>query len=130
MSSSVQQSGQRCTLPVCVHTGEKGIVPEGHTGAGKPYHLKGKAVYRIIHGFIDQAGAETDSVFGGQFKDDSGGLKLKHDRKVCCSVQDCMGAAASCTPCLRAGGLCAHRLHFNCVQCNIAGPSVCLAGCC
>lgn len=28
------------------------------------------------------AGAETESVFGGQFKDDPGGLKLKHDRKV------------------------------------------------
>jgi hypothetical protein len=28
------------------------------------------------------AGAETESVFGGQFKDDPEGLKLKHDRKV------------------------------------------------
>jgi hypothetical protein len=28
------------------------------------------------------AGAETESVFGGRFKDDPGGLKLKHDRKV------------------------------------------------
>lgn len=34
--------------------------------------------------FIDQSGAETESVFGGQFKDDPGGLKLKHDR--CCSA--------------------------------------------
>lgn len=57
-------------------------MPEGKEGAGKPYHLKGKPFYRIIDGFIDQAGAETESVFGGQFKDDPGGLKLKHDRKV------------------------------------------------
>ena len=31
--------------------------------------------------FIDQTGAETESVFGGQFKDDKDGLKLQHDRK-------------------------------------------------
>jgi peptidyl-prolyl isomerase D len=57
-------------------------VPEGHEGAGHQYSFKGRPFYRIIHGFIDQAGAETDSVFGGQFKDDPGGLRLKHDRKV------------------------------------------------
>eukprot|EP00879_Flechtneria_rotunda_P033495 GHRR01037106.1.p1 GENE.GHRR01037106.1~~GHRR01037106.1.p1 ORF type:complete len:396 (+),score=131.32 GHRR01037106.1:463-1650(+) len=62
-------------------TGEKGIVPPGRTGAGQAYHFKEKPFYRIIHQFINQAGANTESVFGGQFKDDSGGLKLKHDRK-------------------------------------------------
>eukprot|EP00775_Hariotina_reticulata_P010533 gene10533-10693_t len=62
-------------------TGEKGTVPEGREGAGKPYSFKGKPFYRIIDSFIDQAGAETESVFGGQFKDDPGGLKLTHDRK-------------------------------------------------
>lgn len=31
--------------------------------------------------FIDQTGAETESVFGGQYKDDQAGLKLQHDRK-------------------------------------------------
>eukprot|EP00887_Chlorella_sp_A99_P004128 scaffold23.g4128.t1 len=36
---------------------------------------------RIIDQFIDQTGAETESVFGGAFKDDPGGLALKHDRK-------------------------------------------------
>ena len=30
--------------------------------------------------FIDQSGAGTESVFGGAFKDDPGGLELKHDR--------------------------------------------------
>lgn len=62
--------------------GEKGIVPPGKEGAGKPYHFKGKPFYRIIDSFIDQSGAETESVFGGAFKDDPGGLRLKHDRKV------------------------------------------------
>jgi peptidyl-prolyl isomerase D len=28
--------------------------------------------YRIIDRFIDQGGADTDSVFGGTFKDDPG----------------------------------------------------------
>ena len=41
---------------------------------------QGRPFYRIVEGFIDQAGAEVDSTFGGQFKDDAGGLRLKHDR--------------------------------------------------
>ena len=98
-------------------TGEKGIVPEGREGAGKPYHFKGAVFYRIIDKFIDQTGAGaarreeglggrgggqaeiecglvvwfrktvmhtlsavspppilpgTESVYGGQFKDDKG----------------------------------------------------------
>ncbi|KAF6263699.1 cyclophilin-type peptidyl-prolyl cis-trans isomerase [Scenedesmus sp. NREL 46B-D3] len=61
--------------------GEKGTVPEGQAGAGQRYSFRGRPFYRIIHGFINQAGAETDSVFGGQFKDDPAGLRLKHDRK-------------------------------------------------
>ncbi|MEW5299052.1 MAG: hypothetical protein WDW36_002102 [Sanguina aurantia] len=62
-------------------TGEKGVVPQGHEGAGTKYHFKGNAFYRIIDRFIDQAGANTESVFGGHFKDDEGGLLLRHDRK-------------------------------------------------
>ena len=61
-------------------TGEKGVAPTGHEGAGKPYHFKGAFFYRVIDRFIDQTGAGTDSVYGGQFKDDKGGLKLKHSR--------------------------------------------------
>lgn len=61
-------------------TGEKGTVPRGHEGAGKMYSFKGQRFYRIIDRFINQAGAGTDSVFGGSFKDDPGGLALKHDR--------------------------------------------------
>lgn len=45
-------------------TGEAGVVPEGREGAGKPYWLKGRPFYRIIDQFIDQTGAETESVFG------------------------------------------------------------------
>ncbi|KAI8467349.1 MAG: cyclophilin-like domain-containing protein [Monoraphidium minutum] len=59
---------------------EHGIAKEGHEGAGRPYHFKGRPFYRVIDGFIDQTGVEVDSVFGGEFKDDAGGLRLRHDR--------------------------------------------------
>lgn len=42
---------------MCHPAGEKGIVPEGKEGAGRPYHFKGRPFYRIIDAFIDQAGA-------------------------------------------------------------------------
>lgn len=46
-----------CVVVVAaLHAGEKGIVPEGKEGAGKPYHFQGKPFYRIIDNFIDQAG--------------------------------------------------------------------------
>ncbi|KIZ05729.1 peptidylprolyl isomerase D (cyclophilin D) [Monoraphidium neglectum] len=61
-------------------TGEHGIAKPGHEGAGRPYHFKGRPFYRIIDGFIDQSGVDVDSVFGGEFKDDAAGLRLKHDR--------------------------------------------------
>lgn len=63
-------------------SGEKpGVVPAGAEGAGKPYTLKGAYFYRIVDQFIDQTGAGTESALGGRFKDDPGGLRLKHDRK-------------------------------------------------
>lgn len=49
----------------------------------------------IIDGFIDQAGAQTESVFGGQFKDDPGGLSLKHDRKVRATAGTAAAASSS-----------------------------------
>ena len=61
-------------------TGEKGVVPPGHEGAGKPYHFKGSYFYRVIDRFIDQTGAGTESIYGGHFKDDPGGLELRHTR--------------------------------------------------
>lgn len=42
--------------------------------------VQGKYFYRIIDRFIDQTGADVESIFGGPFKDDPGGLKLVHDR--------------------------------------------------
>jgi len=62
-------------------TGEAGLVPKGKEGEGKPLHFRGAKFYRIIHNFIDQAGINVPSVYGGEFKDDSGGLKLKHKYK-------------------------------------------------
>ena len=64
-------------------TGEKGTVPLDfplRMGAGKPYWFKGNTFYRIIDEFICQTGTWTESVYGGSFKDDPGGLALKHDR--------------------------------------------------
>ncbi len=43
--------------------------------------MQGAYFYRIIDRFIDQSGVDTESVFGGQFKDDPGGTALVHDRK-------------------------------------------------
>lgn len=62
-------------------TGEAGVVPKGKEGEGKPLHFRGAKFYRIIHKFIDQAGIDVPSVYGGEFKDDAGGLKLKHVHK-------------------------------------------------
>jgi len=64
-------------------TGEAGTAPQKDTveGAGTPYHFKGASFYRIVHDFIDQSGVYVESVYGGQFKDDAGGLKLKHTHK-------------------------------------------------
>ncbi len=63
-------------------TGEKGRVPRGEQreGEGQAYWFKGKEFYRIIDQFICQTGVGTESIYGGKFKDDKGGLKLKHDR--------------------------------------------------
>ena len=61
-------------------TGEKGVVPLGKEGGGQTYWFKDREFYRIIDKFIDQTGTGTESVYGGKFKDDPGGLKLKHDR--------------------------------------------------
>lgn len=64
-------------------TGEAGTAPQKDNieGAGTPYHFKGASFYRIIHDFIDQSGVNVESVYGGHFKDDAGGLKLKHTHK-------------------------------------------------
>lgn len=46
-------------------------------------HLRqGRSFYRIVDRFIDQSGANTESIYGGAFKDDPGGLAMKHDRRV------------------------------------------------
>ncbi len=43
---------------------------------------QGVYFYRIIEGFIDQAGQNTDSPLGGLFRDDPGGLQLNHTHMV------------------------------------------------
>ncbi|EFJ49124.1 hypothetical protein VOLCADRAFT_74454 [Volvox carteri f. nagariensis] len=59
-------------------TGEAGVAPPGHEGAGLPYQFKGAYFYRIIDSFIDQTGVNTDSPLGGYFQDDAGGLAINH----------------------------------------------------
>jgi cyclophilin family peptidyl-prolyl cis-trans isomerase len=62
-------------------TGEKGIIPAGQDGAGKPLHFKGGMFYHIIDGFINQGGPDYDfnSIYGGIFADESAGLNLSHN---------------------------------------------------
>lgn len=42
--------------------------------------FRGASFYRVLDRFIDQSGVNVDSVYGGTFDDDEGGLALKHDR--------------------------------------------------
>jgi peptidyl-prolyl isomerase D len=48
---------------------------------GGQYTYKGMRFYRIIDMFIDQGGSNfVNSIWGGAFDDDPGGLELRHDR--------------------------------------------------
>ena len=63
-------------------TGEKGLVPnDGRKTAGESYSLRYKGFYNIVDRFVLQFGSNTESIYGGQFNDEPGGLALKHDRK-------------------------------------------------
>merc|ERR1712129_8115 len=64
-------------------TGEKGKSKE----SGKQMCYRGVPFHRIIRGFMMQGGdfvthtgAGGESIFGKKFKDDAGGLKLKHEK--------------------------------------------------
>ncbi|KAG1677656.1 hypothetical protein FOA52_010439 [Chlamydomonas sp. UWO 241] len=62
-------------------TGEAGVVLLGSKEfLGNLYHLRAARFYRIVDRFIAQAGIDTDSVYGGAFKDDIDGLLLTHNR--------------------------------------------------
>lgn len=89
------------------------MAPTTREGPARPYHFKGAPFYRIIDQFIDQAGINTDSVFGGQFKDDPGGLALKHDRKVGQRASSCRDAYGSSNCGSRCSGIkCFGRLEW------------------
>ena len=45
------QSGNLQALSLPVSSLWQGIVPEGHEGSGRPYHLKGAYFYRVMHGW-------------------------------------------------------------------------------
>lgn len=57
-------------------------VTHSHAGVSHPTTLKGAYFYRIIDMFIDQTGVNGPVALGAPFRDDIGGLSLKHDRKV------------------------------------------------
>lgn len=66
----------------CLATGERGV----GKSSGKPLHYKGCRFHRIVKGFMVQGGdivkgdgSAGDSIYGGTFKDEAAGLKLKHD---------------------------------------------------
>lgn len=66
----------------CLCTGEKG---KGKS-SGKLLHYKGAPMHRIVKGFCVQGGdvvkgdgSGGDSIYNGAFKDEKGGLALKHD---------------------------------------------------
>lgn len=61
-------------------TGERGVVPPGRQGVGHPYAFKGNRFHRVVHDFAIQTGTPTESVYGGHFPDDPGGLALRHDK--------------------------------------------------
>jgi peptidylprolyl isomerase len=69
-------------LALCA--GDKGLAK----GSGRPLHYKGVRVHRAIKGFMFQAGdfvmgngTGGESIWGGTFKDEKGGLALKIDRR-------------------------------------------------
>lgn len=71
---------------LCVGDGTRGVVPLGREGAGRPYSLRGASFYRNAAGFLIQSGTYTESIYGGHFSDDPGGLALPHDREGLLSV--------------------------------------------
>ncbi|GBF90618.1 hypothetical protein Rsub_03190 [Raphidocelis subcapitata] len=66
----------------CLCTGEKGL----GKASKKPLHLKGTRFHRVVAGFCCQGGdvvrgdgSGGDSIYGGKFNDEKGGLLKKHD---------------------------------------------------
>lgn len=65
-------------------TGSKGLAK----GSSKPLHYKGSPFHRVIKGFMAQGGdfvlgngSGGESVWGGTFKDEKGGLGIKFDKR-------------------------------------------------
>lgn len=70
-------------------TGERGTGPTTH----RPLHFQGAKFHRIIPGFMAQGGdfelgdgRGGESVYGGKFNDEQGGLMLKHSKRALLSM--------------------------------------------
>lgn len=73
----------------CLLTGEKGV----GKASKKPLHYLGTKFHRIVKSFCLQGGdfvrgdgSGADSIYGGYFNDEKGGLALKHDRMGCLAM--------------------------------------------
>mmetsp|Transcript_93427 Transcript_93427/g.166233 ORF Transcript_93427/g.166233 Transcript_93427/m.166233 type:complete len:233 (+) Transcript_93427:75-773(+) len=88
---SEKESPMACQNFKAFCTGEKGKSKE----SGKEMHYKNVPFHRIVKGFMMQGGdfvthtgAGGESIFGKKFKDDAGGLKLKHEARGVVSMSN------------------------------------------
>lgn len=86
-----KESPMACANFKAFCTGEKGKSKE----SGKEMSYKNVPFHRIIKGFMMQGGdfvthtgAGGESIYGKKFKDDAGGLKLKHDARGIVSMSN------------------------------------------
>ena len=73
-----------CDNFLCLCDGSKGKAK----GSGQPLHYQSVPFHRIVPGKIVQGGdfamkngTGGESIWGGTFKDEKGGLKLKHSKR-------------------------------------------------
>jgi len=88
---AVKESPMACQNFKAFCTGEKGKSKESN----KEMCYRGVPFHRIVKGFMMQGGdfvtgtgAGGESIFGKKFKDDAGGLKLKHDARGVVSMSN------------------------------------------
>ena len=73
-----------CANFIALCAGDKGLAK----GSGVRMHYKGSKLHRVVRGFVAQGGdfvfsngTGGESIWGGKFKDERGGLALKHSSR-------------------------------------------------